>query len=50
MEKPNVTSSNSTLHSFEGKTKVLGATTEFTSIQLFDDHLAVSVSRNIVGW
>ena len=43
MDELNVSFSNSILHSFEGKTQMLGAATEFASIQLLDDHLAVRV-------
>ena len=31
-------------HSFEGQTQVLGAPRQFTTIDLFDDHLTVRVS------
>ena len=46
MDELNVSFSNLILHSFEGKTQMLGAATEFASIQLLDDHLAVSVRHN----
>ena len=49
MDELNVSFSNSILHSFEGKTQMLGAATEFASIQLLMiTWLSVCDSR--VGW
>ena len=36
MDELNVSFSNSILHSFEGKTQVLGAPAEFTTMDLLD--------------
>ena len=38
--------SHATLHSFEGKTEMLGATTKFSTINLLEDNLAISVSQD----
>ena len=38
--------SHAILHSLEGKTEMLGATTQFSMINLLENNLAISVSQD----